>query len=62
MMSPQNESVAKLSKEEDITEVTLYNWRKESRVAGVAIPGNNKTSDKWSSQDKFLIVMETRLR
>ena len=59
MMSPNNESVAQISEKEGITKVTLYKWRKEARAAGVATPGNGKTSDKWSSQDKFLIVMET---
>ncbi|GAE37708.1 transposase IS3/IS911 family protein [Halalkalibacter akibai JCM 9157] len=59
MMPPHNESVATISKEEGITEVTLYKWRKSAREAGVATPGNGQTSDKWSSQDKFLIVMET---
>lgn len=59
MMPPNNESVAKISKEEGITEVTLYKWRKEARVAGTVTPGNGQTSDKWSSQDKFLVVMET---
>lgn len=59
MMPPNNESVAEISKEEGITEVTLYKWRKEARAAGLATPGNGRTSDKWSSQDKFLIVIET---
>lgn len=59
MMPPNNESVAQIAKEEGITEVTLYKWRKEARAAGVATPGNGQTSDKWNSQDKFLIVMET---
>lgn len=59
MMPPQNESVPNLSKETGITEVTLYKWRKEARVAGSATPGNGQTSDNWSSQDKFLVVMET---
>jgi transposase len=59
MMPPHNESVAKLSKAEGISEATLYNWRNEARAAGMATPGNNQVSDKWSSQDKFLIVMET---
>jgi transposase-like protein len=59
MMPPSNESVAQISKEEGITEVTLYKWRKEARAAGGATPGNGQTSDKWGSQDKFLIVMET---
>jgi transposase len=60
MMPPHNESVAHIAKEEGISEVTLYKWRKEARTDGVvATPGNGQTSDKWSSQDKFLIVMET---
>ena len=59
MMPPNNEAVAQIAKEEGITEVTLYKWRKEARAAGVATPGNGQTSDKWNSQDKFLIVMET---
>ncbi|AXI01099.1 hypothetical protein DV702_16060 [Sporosarcina sp. PTS2304] len=59
MTAPNNESVADISKEENISMVTLYKWRKEARVAGIATPGNGQTSDKWSSQDKFLVVMET---
>ncbi|RKJ47370.1 IS3 family transposase, partial [Butyricicoccus sp. 1XD8-22] len=59
MMPPQNESVAKISKEEGISEPTLYKWRKEAREAGMPTPGNDQISDKWSSQDKFLVVMET---
>lgn len=59
MMPPGNESVAKISLEEGITEVTLYKWRKEARAAGTPTPGNGQTSDKWNTQDKFLVVMET---
>lgn len=59
MMPPNNETVALISKEEGISEVTLYKWRKEARASGSATPGNGQTSDKWNSQDKFLIVMET---
>jgi transposase len=59
MMPPNNESVSKITKEEGISDVTLYKWRRQARAAGGATPGNGQTSDKWSSQDKFLIVMET---
>ena len=59
MIPPNNESVSKISQEEGISDVTLYKWRKEARVSGTATPGNGQTSDKWSSQDKFLVVMET---
>jgi transposase-like protein len=59
MMPPNNEPVTQISKEEGISDVTLYKWRRQARAAGMATPGNGQTSDKWSSQDKFLIVMET---
>jgi transposase len=59
MMPPYNESVAQISKEESISEATLYKWRKEAREAGMPTPGNGLTSEQWSSQDKFFIVMET---
>lgn len=59
MMPPKNESVVGISQVEGIPEATLYKWRKDARIAGNATPGNGKASDKWSSQDKFLVVMET---
>lgn len=59
MMPPHNESVGRLSKTEGISEATLYKWRKEARKAGIVTPGNDQVSEKWSSQDKFLVVMET---
>lgn len=59
MMPPNNESVRKISKETGISEATLYNWKKEARQSGYAVPSDSKTSDKWSSEDKFLIVLET---
>lgn len=59
MMPPNNESVRKISKETGISEATLYVWKKEARLTGYAVPSDSKTSDKWSSEDKFLIVLET---
>lgn len=59
MMPPNNESVRSLCEEFGISDATLYTWRKEAREAGYASPGNDRTSDKWSSEDKFLVVLET---
>jgi len=59
MMPPNNESVSQLSKEFGITEPTLYKWRKEARIVGNPTPGDGRVSEQWSSEDKFLIVMET---
>lgn len=59
MLPPNNEAISKISKEEGISEQTLRNWRNKARAGGVAAPGNDAVSDKWSTQDKFLIVVET---
>ncbi|MDQ0157828.1 transposase-like protein [Robertmurraya andreesenii] len=59
MMLPNNESVSQLSKELGITEPTLYKWRKEARIAVNHTPGEGQSSEQWSSEDKFLVVMET---
>ncbi len=59
MLPPNNESISSLSKEIQIGEQTLRNWRDKTRKSGVAAPGNNQNAQRWSSQDKFLIVIET---
>ena len=59
MMPPLNRSVVDLEEETGITSVTLYNWRKQARSAGVVVPGDGKQSDAWSSAEKFRIVLET---
>lgn len=59
MMPPNNESVTQLTEELGISDATLYTWRQEARAKGYAVPGTKKTSDKWSSEDKFLVVLET---
>ena len=59
MMPPNNEAISRISEETGITEATLYKWRKNARAAGNATPGDGQGSEHWSSEDKFLIVMET---
>ena len=53
MLPPNNESITKISREEGISEQTLRNWRDKARKEGYAAP------DDWSTQDKFLVVVET---
>jgi len=59
MMPPKNESVASLAKETGLTETTLYNWKKRAKSKGMAVPGGENISERWSTQDKFSIVVET---
>ena len=59
MMPPENKSVMELARETGITNQTLYNWRRQLKTQGVAVPGNGKNSEQWSSEDKFAVVLET---
>ena len=59
MLPPNNESITKIAKEEGLSEQTLRNWRDQARKEGSAAPGKDSTPDDWSTQDKFLIVVET---
>jgi transposase-like protein len=59
MMPPHNVAIRELARESGISEVTLYNWRKQGRLEGLAVPGDGKNPEQWSSADKFAVVVET---
>ena len=59
MMPPISMSVSQLSKESGISDVTLYKWRNELRDKGKPVPGNGKSADSWSAEDKFAVLLET---
>ena len=59
MMPPNNESAEAISRETGIPESTLYAWKKTARANGFAMPAGEQETERWSAQDKFLIVVET---
>ena len=59
MMPACNKAISVLSKESGIPYGTLYTWRKNARQGGVAVPGNGKNAEEWSTEDKFSVVLET---
>lgn len=60
LLPPNNVSIAALSKEEGISDATLYNWRKQARSQGRLMPdSDNSSSNNWSSRDKLAAVIET---
>ena len=59
ILPPNNESINKIAKEEGLSEQTIRNWRDKARKEGYAAPGTGALPDDWSTQDKFLIVVET---
>ena len=59
MMAPGNERVSALAREFNVTEATLYSWRRSALDAGVAAPGDGRNAQQWSSAAKFAVVLET---
>ncbi len=58
ILPPNNESITKVAKEEELPENTIRAWRDKARSEGTAVPARDN-SEEWSTQDKFLIVVET---
>ena len=59
LLPPHSRSVAAVAKEEGISDATLYNWRKQLRESGSAVPNSNSSSEQWSAQTKLAVVAET---
>lgn len=59
LLPPLNMSVAELSRQENISNVTLYAWRKQLRERGHAVPDNQSSPEQWSAEAKFAVVVET---
>lgn len=59
MMPPNNESIKAIARETGLSEGTLHLWKRQARANGIAVPSGEPETEKWSTQDKFLIVVET---
>jgi transposase-like protein len=59
MMPPHNRTIPDISREEGISEATLYNWRGEARSHGLLMPDGDCSPEGWSAQDKFNAVIES---
>lgn len=59
LLPPHNMSVAALSREEGVSEPTLYNWRNQAKAHGVPVPGDKNVPDDWSADAKLAVVIET---
>ncbi|MCF7756069.1 transposase [Paenibacillus xylanexedens] len=59
MMPPNNESVSEIARDTGLSEGTLYKWKKTTKAQGFAMPAGETATEKWSTRDKFAIVVET---
>ncbi|AEM47118.1 transposase IS3/IS911 family protein [Acidithiobacillus ferrivorans SS3] len=61
MLPPISLSVAELAKQEGISDVTLYHWRKQAMASGAMSAVTKKTAEGWSGESKLAAVVETAL-
>lgn len=59
LLPPDNEPVLRVSKEEGISDVTLYHWLKQLKIKGGVVPVSKLMSDKWSPEARLAVVIET---
>lgn len=59
MMPPNSKAVCDIAKETGVSEQSLYKWKKAAKVAGIVTPAGESSSERWSTEDKFLVVLET---
>ena len=59
VLPPQHDSISKVAAEEGISGQTIRNWISKAREAASTAADVSTQSEKWSSQDKYLIVVET---
>ncbi len=59
LLPPLNRSVAAVAREEGITDVTLYHWRKQAMNRGEAVPGNKAVAEDWPAEARLAVVVAT---
>jgi transposase-like protein len=57
-LSQSDLSVRKFAAQEGINLSTLYSWQKQFHTSGLNVT-KVSSSDKWSSEEKFAVVLET---
>src|ERR671915_196508 len=63
MLLPEKASVPRLSRETGIPRDTLYGWRRQAwRERGLASAPLANTAERWRSEEKFAMVVETAAR
>jgi len=59
MLPPNSRQVNNIHKESGIPLGTLKKWKSDAMKKGFSAPAGGRKSEQWSTQDKFLIVVET---
>lgn len=54
-----DETIVDISRDTGINANTLYRWRDNAKRTGLSSTTKYKNADKWSTEDKFMVVLET---
>ena len=58
-----DETVTDIQRDTGVGINTLYRWRDQAKhQKGLSATTKYKNADKWSSQDKFMVVLETEFQ
>jgi len=58
MMPPRHQSAVELARQTGVTAATLRTWQDAARAEGKIMARSSKSADRWSSSDKFQMVLE----
>jgi transposase-like protein len=61
MMPPLNQSAVELARHSGVTAATLRTWQDAARAEGKIMARSSKPGERWSSSDKFQMVLEAAL-
>lgn len=56
---PTTDTITSLSEELGVPRTTIYQWIRKSKTGNTKTTINHKPTSKWTSEDKFHIVLET---
>jgi transposase-like protein len=58
MMPPLHQSAVELARQTGVTAATLRTWQDAARAEGKIMARSSKSADRWSSSDKFQMVLD----
>jgi transposase-like protein len=58
MMPPFHQSAVELARQTGVTAATLRTWQDAARAEGKIMARSSKSADRWSSSDKFQMVLD----
>lgn len=59
MLTPHNQSINQIARQESIPPKTLYHWRSSAGIAEPALSNRENSPHEWSQEEQFAVIVET---